>query len=253
VKQFLQLLGASTASAAGGKDKDRNDSGERHTKLRRYEQVACQTLNPFGPSAIATCPLGKLWAAAAAGNKKAMFFSEFASKDPVRRGIAISRLAETLEELKTCLADASLKAIVKEEIWKKAHDELEALSPSLAILNGGKREGDSVGLWNLSSSGGQSKDEADVKEAAKVMYNWLNNGASPLRGFLAILSAGGMFFSAFALEKTARSATCASGGNITKDEFVTAAVARLAVPRGCESSGDGGKAAAISHLLKGGA
>ena len=104
VKQFLQLLGASTASAAGGKDKDRNESGERHTKLRRYEQVACQTLNPFGQSAIASCPLEKLWAAAAAGNKKAMFFSEFASTEPVRRGIAISRLAETLEELKNSMA-----------------------------------------------------------------------------------------------------------------------------------------------------
>lgn len=177
------------------------------------------------------------------------FFTEFASPDPLRRGIAISRLAECFEELKRSLDDVSLKAVMKEEILKKAVAELQALTSALAILNGGKRESTSVGLWNLNSSA-QSKDRAEVEAAANTLYEFLQTEASPLRGFLAILSAGGIFYSAFSCEKTARAAICSAGGNISKKAFVEAAVARLAGAGTEKSENCGSRQADVDNLLR---
>ncbi len=71
----------------------------RATKLRRYDQVAAMYVNPNGISPLHYAPNIKLWADVSKGNKRVAYFSEFADNDPYRRGIAISRLAETFVAL----------------------------------------------------------------------------------------------------------------------------------------------------------
>ena len=94
------VLNAASAALLGGdasKDYEQRDSatGEKRTKLRRYEHVAPQVLNVGGVSPIHECSNKALWSTTTKGNKSVAFYSEFCSKDAYRQGIAGSRHAET--------------------------------------------------------------------------------------------------------------------------------------------------------------
>ena len=125
--------------------------GEPRTKLRKYDHVAPQCLNPFGCSGIMTCSLDKLWEVCKKGNKNMKYYSEPCDEDPLRRGVGISRFAEGMVQVcDKIMADQHVAAVVKEALLAAARVEATALKPHLTILNGGLRHTQKVSIQNLS-------------------------------------------------------------------------------------------------------
>ena len=90
------LLGGDSQFATPIKGARDSETGEKRTKLRRYEHTAPQVLNVSGVSPIHECSNKALWSSTMKGNKSVAFFSEFCSSDAYRQGIAGSRHAETM-------------------------------------------------------------------------------------------------------------------------------------------------------------
>ena len=78
---------------------------ERRTKLRHYDLVPAQTLNPMGSSGLEVVSDETLWKMLCAGNKQAAVFSEICLADPERRAVAISRFAQVYSEANPPLQD----------------------------------------------------------------------------------------------------------------------------------------------------
>ena len=67
---------------------------EKRRKLKSYDLMPGQILNPMGESGIGRIELKPLCEAMQKGNKAAAFFSELCDVEAARKGIAISRLSE---------------------------------------------------------------------------------------------------------------------------------------------------------------
>jgi len=191
---------------------------DRRTKLRKYDRVAAQALNPDGVSVIKDCSLKALWDSATHGNKAVHFYTELAALaetgGPYRVGIGVSRTAGIVKEAINMLKGNDYKRLMNKQLYDKAMTEALELEQPLNILDFGKgsvnaqQAGMTFGRMRTNSTGGttpQAPSTGDVERAAKSFFAWLQKGdASPLRGMLAILSAGGVFYAAHCAEKTAR-------------------------------------------------
>ena len=175
--------------------------------------------------------LANVWAVASKGSKTVKFYTEFASPDAFRRGVAISRLAEILDKVGDAMEAPELGYVVKQDVLERAREELRPLKPYLTALNGGKyRSPESgVSIFNMAqpSAAGGHHPEQQVEEAAAKLYEWLSAPAGPLRGLIGILSMGGVFYAGMCAEKTARAAIDQEGGGLDRDAFLRAAKARL--------------------------
>ena len=99
----VALLGADGVGK-GYSERD-SETGEKRSKLRRYEHVGPQVLNVAGVSPIHECSNKALWSTTVKGNKSVAFYSEFCSNDAYRQGIARSRHAEAMLALGVVLED----------------------------------------------------------------------------------------------------------------------------------------------------
>ena len=179
-------------------------STTKRQKLRHYDLLPCQLLNPMGISGIESADLGKLWKFMGNGNKGAMYFSELCDADEGRHRVAISRLAEVLGAIIERINEPMFKAIVKEDVYDTVKKEGEALAPHLSVLN---RKGESRSDSSLKYAAvGKPIDADPVAQdaAAKKLYEFLVAPQSALRAFIAIVSAGGLTFAAQCHEKGAR-------------------------------------------------
>ena len=185
-------------------------------------------LNVAGVSPIHECSNKALWSTTMKGNKSVAFFSEFCSTDPYRQGIAGSRHAETMLALGEVLEQPVWNQLLDKAIFAKVKDEFTQYKPMLQILNGGKAT-QSIGggsLFSLSQK--KTKKEATaVKDAASKVYQWLKNERSAMRGFLQIMSWGGVFYSAMCSDKVTRCAIDSACGGITEERYQEIMVARL--------------------------
>ena len=226
------VLNAASAALLGGdasKDYEQRDSatGEKRTKLRRYEHVAPQVLNVGGVSPIHECSNKALWSTTTKGNKSVAFYSEFCSKDAYRQGIAGSRHAETMLELGVVLENDVWPAVLNATILEKAKREFAEYKPMLEVLNGGKAtQTAGKSLFALARKKDKKDRDAVINAASKV-YMWLGNEKSAIRGFLQIMSWGGIFYSAMCSDKVARCAIDPACGNITMARYREIMVARL--------------------------
>ena len=162
-------------------------------------------------------------------NKSVAFFSEFCSIDPYRQGIAGSRHAETMLTCGEVLDQNVWDAMLDATILAKVKAEFAEYKPMLQVLNGGKATQTSIAggsLFSLSKKK-DKKDQAAVKDAASKVYLWLKNEKSAMRGFLQIMSWGGIFYSAMCSDKVARSAIDPKCGGITEERYQEIMVARL--------------------------
>ena len=112
------------AAALFGAPIKADGNAERATKLRRYDHVCAQAVNPSGAAPIVKSPIGQVWNSIKAGNKKVEFFSEFCSMDKHRRGIAISRMAECLLACLKAIEDPMTAQLLQEAPLQKAKAEL---------------------------------------------------------------------------------------------------------------------------------
>ena len=207
-------------------------SEERRTKLRRYDKMAAQCLNPEGVSPIHKADLRGVWEMAMAGNKGAQYFSELCDADDYRRGVGISRAAEAILSMGAALEQPVFKAVVQEPVLKRALAEWTKLKAHLAVLNGGKASATtktSTSLWAQANQKQAEKvavpEASDVEAAATYLYEFLGKKDSALRAFAEIQSQGGVFYSAHVADKVLRAAI--EYGEINKELFCTAAKKRL--------------------------
>ena len=223
------LLGGDTQGVSPIKGERDSETGEKRSKLRRYEHTAPQVLNVAGVSPIHECSNKALWSTTMKGNKSVAFFSEFCSTDAYRQGIAGSRHAETMLALGEVLEQNVWDSILNKAIFAKVKEEFAQYKPMLQVLNGGKATQTSIAggsLFSLSKKKNK-KEQVAVKEAASKVYQWLKNEKSAMRGFLQIMSWGGIFYSAMCSDKVTRCAIDLACGGITEERHQEITVARL--------------------------
>jgi len=222
-----------TQEAAGADD----EPAAKRTKLKAYDLVPAQALNAMGVSRIESISLPALKDLVCAGNKAVSFFSEYADKEPARRGIAISRMAQVMLEVIDRLDGDVAKKVLNEKVRAEAWKEASELKPYLTILNGGMNCATTSKSMKYASKVQIVAPSVDrVKEAATKVFEWLNKRDSYLRSLLAFLSGGGLYFAAACHEKTSRAFLSA----FTKELFIQAAVARLSKETSEETTDDMG-------------
>jgi len=221
----VALLGAE--GVGNGYSQRESETGEKRSKLRRYEHVGPQVLNVAGVSPIHECSNKALWSTTVKGNKSVAFYSEFCSNDAYRQGIAGSRHAETMLALGVVLEDEVWPAVLNKTILEKAKTEFAEYKPMLEVLNGGKAtQTAGKSLFALARKKDKKDRDAVINAASKV-YMWLGNEKSAIRGFLQIMSWGGIFYSAMCSDKVARCAIDPTCGGITMVRYQEIMVARL--------------------------
>ena len=186
--------------------------------LKNMDTLAWQACDPYGPSVIDDASLGDIWKIVCKGNKWAKFFAEIASPEDERKGIFLSRFCGTMatiieeinerEELRNC---------IKPDVLEAAMVEARALLPHLQRLNAGKtslkeKDGDTIGglkrrrLQTKEGAPSAPPTEAQIKESATALYDYMNKGTdSDLRMLVQLLSAGGMFWAGQCMDLSARS------------------------------------------------
>ena len=195
------------------------DPKERRQKLKAYDSVAHQQLNPFGFGLGKVMSVEDCWKAAAEGNHRCMFHTNLAAGintgGPFRVGIGLSQISESLlaaiEHLKN---DNAIKQVIVEKHLKAALDEAKDLEQDLQIWNAGKgsQKTDATALgFNrfraaaaAQSGSGRNFSDDDVRKAARKFHEWLSKEKTPLRALLAIMGAHGVFYAAQVNEKVAR-------------------------------------------------
>ena len=240
------LLGlAGTASMPSGQ-RD-NETGEKREKLRRYEHPCAQVLNVAGVSPIHECSNKALWTLVKEGNTWVSFFSEFCSTDPYRQGIAGSRNAESMLALGAVLKEPLWDKVIEKTILDKARAEFGSMQPHLEVLNG------AFAFRSLRSLFWPPTDKGAVENAAAAIHAWLTNDGSAIRGFLQIMSWGGVFYASMCSDKVARCAMDPNCGAITKEQFQAMMVARLSGDGPVEEDDNSNTMAQVSKALLGGA
>jgi hypothetical protein len=214
---------------------DKDMPKEKRQKLRQWDLVPAQALSSMGESGIEQCSLKELWTMVSTGNKAAAFFSEFADSDSTRRGIAISRLSQTIQVSVARLREPTCKKVLTPDLLKRALEEADRLEPHLGMLNGGNNVSTQmVGLKKRALA--VCKSPEDVSKAANVLYDWLMQDVSPLRSLIAFMSGAGGWYVAQCHEKTARAYLQKSADTtVSKKSFAEDAVSRLCTTRPEES------------------
>ena len=200
--------------------------GPKRKQLRRYERVAAQAFHPEAKAITHSCSLKDLWVMASKGNDNVAYFTEWADPTDLRRGIALSRLAQVLLLAFQELQKPAYAALLHPKIVEAMAAEIQELLPSLSILNGGKASAGAPATLSPPSGAGCA-DEVSVRAAAASLFKWLAEERSPLRQVSALLSAGGVFYGGHTAERTARAFLSEHGGRGDQETFVRAAVARL--------------------------
>ena len=220
------LLGAPSAEAAPAYAA-KGPAGEKRQKLRRYEHTSTQFLDVAGVSPMHECGNKSLWNATMGGNKSVAFYSEYCAKEAYRQGIAGSRHAETMLGLGKVLDDPCWKLVLQPAILARAIAEFAEHKDSLTMLNGGK----ATQVVSKSLFGAVQKqapkEKAKVMAAADKVYDWLRKETSAMRGFLQIMSWGGVFYASMCSDKISRCAVDAECGAISKERYAEIMVARL--------------------------
>ena len=219
---FDQMEEAAGFGGGSGKRQRTSGTGERRTSLKKYDTVAAQLLNPYGPSPLESMSLEELWKGAASGSKAAFFHTELAATGATggdyRVGIGLSRLAQTLLAALSKLREPNMAKLLQPRPLELALNEALQLEPHLKVLNAGKGnlatpEDANTGptgfarSWKAASASGPptpAHTKEAIEAAAAAVHVWLAKPASPLRAIISVLSAGGSFYAANAAEKTAR-------------------------------------------------
>jgi hypothetical protein len=191
-------------------------AAERRTKLRRWDHVAAQALNPQGVSDIDKAGLMVLWSAVSKGNKAVAFFTNPAATQETggeyRVGVGISQTAQALLAAIGELRKPLYAQLLRDEPLKKALKVADALEPQLKILDAGKgsetggaeRAGFAALRGAAGGAPGPAPTQPQVDAAATALYQFLVAERNDLRGVLSLMSGGGSFYNAAVAEKTAR-------------------------------------------------
>ena len=185
--------------------------------------------------------VAQLWKGLAAGNKKDQFHTALAASqddDAWRVGSGLSLTAQSLLAAIDELRDDEMKALIKDEPYKRVIAEADALVPYLRVLDMGKRgqseSNDTGSFRQLKKRRVQSaaaaavpvvdRSDAAVANAAKQFHQWLSKEVSPLRHLLNLLAEKGTFYGAHVNERVPRA--CILHKPASEADFIAAALAR---------------------------
>lgn len=210
------------------------ERSERRVKLRDEDSVAKLLFHPWEKSPLTDLQPMDLWNHAKEGDDWVAYHTELAATESsggcYRVGVGLSRCAGIIKKSIGEFRTSNIKNIIKEELWAQVDADVKALEDALEVLDFGKgsQAGASarVSLKSLrrgSAPEGVQHTEEAMKEAAKMLHDWLSKPGTPLRAMLSILAGGGLFFAAHAAEKTLRG-WVASGA--TREVAAAAAIAR---------------------------
>ena len=169
--------------------------------------------------------LDELWAWLA-GSQRDGYRTEFRSDDPVVRGVALSRFAQSYENMCNELCDNNKwRLLLQPSVYEEITKEARGLLPHLRVLNGCE-----VPLPNKRRRVGDAdqcnyRDEGEVAAAAASLLAWLrNSNKSRLRVAIDVVSAGGLSHNA-CIDQLVVMAYCKYGNG--ESQLVGDAVARL--------------------------
>lgn len=213
-------------SVAQKRKDDSVTAGQKRFKLKRYDHLSAQALKPFGVSDLEKADLKTLWSIIVNGSKTVKYFAEWPDKDPWRKGIAVSRLAEVMTAVIKTLKDEKFARLLDAKILQSALDEATNLETALAILNAGKgtQATSRVTLSNLGAPKPKQRSQAEVATAAGALYAWLKQPKSTLRGLMSFMAQGGVFYAGSVAEKAARAYVL--HGEEDENCFIQAAITR---------------------------
>ena len=201
---FAAVVGPTKPIGRGINSK--GDSGKKREYLKVFETLPVQLLNAYGQSKFARTSDEDVWKHFAVPQKTgAEWMTEYCSKSPERRGIAINRwllcmqnyLKHQLEEdVKT-----QNKALIDAAKFKEIYKEIEGILPSIDYCLAPKKVSEKTGASSLRSAAvsiadtKNVRDPKDLDEHAKKLYDWLDTGkVSRIRMLVNWQSAGGLSF-----------------------------------------------------------
>ena len=212
-------------SSQGSQGSMGGDNAAKRTCLRRADYVQSQMLQPHAPSQIEQAPLGPLWSLAKAGNKWTEHYTYLAHCDPLRQGVAISQAAQALKHAISHFRQERVKAVLKPDIYEKVRKVVDEIYPHLEKLDGGYNvQGKKQGFHSLGRQA-TTRTDAEVETAAKALYKWFKKEACPFRGYLQIISGGGIVYVSQVEEKLMRAYFVCGGA--TEQSFILACKKRL--------------------------
>ena len=219
--------------------------GERHTKLRHYDLLAAQTLNPMGASGLEIVNDRDLWRMLCEGNKQAAVFSEICLTDPERRAVGLSRFAQVYSEaIKRFKENKYSRNLLKETVYDEIVEEADTLLDLLAKFNQSElAQRQMSGIRSVAyarATGGTRLTRETMDQACTDLQKWLSK-ESLLRSFLAYLAGAGCYWSAYAHERAIRCFITAGEG--TKADLLEAVTTRAAGSEAGATSGTASMAA----------
>ena len=191
---------------ATGKSGTKPDSGQKRSWLKVFETLPPQLLNAYGEAKFAKTSDADVWKHMCEPLKSgAMYMTEFCSKDPERRGIAINRWLHAMLLFCRYQMDPAVKkqneGLLNADKCKEVYTEIERIMPSLEYCLAPKKVCEKTGAASLRSSvsvfeePGMSKDPAMLDQHAKTLYEWLDTAkVSRVRMLAHWHSAAGMSF-----------------------------------------------------------
>jgi hypothetical protein len=193
------------ASGKGSKRSIADMVGQDRPWLRVYETVPAQMLNVYGEAKFGKLGDAAVWDQLRKPLKTgAMYATEFASKEPERRGVAINRwmhaVLSFVEYQKTKSVQDHNKFIMREELFNELYTEIDTILPPLQYCLAPKKVSVKSGAASLRSnavtvSTGEVKDQALLDKHGKVLWDWLDvSQRSRIRMLMMWQAASGLSF-----------------------------------------------------------
>ena len=228
---LAMLATGATLPEAGGARKrplEVSISSERRTKLRHYDLLPAQTLNPMGSSGLEVVTDEALFKMICAGNKQAAVFSEIGLNEPERRAVAISRFAQVYSEAIQRFKDNQYsKSLLKETVYEQVIEQADAMLELLSKFNQAElAQRQLSGMRSVAYARAPTAlrhDTVAMQTACTELHSWLSKD-SLLRSFVSFLAGAGCYWSAYAHERAIRSFV--SAGNGTRDDILHAMSSR---------------------------
>ena len=172
---------------------------------------------------------GELWAYLKEENDYQLYKSEFASDDPIVRGVALSRTAQGIAAICDSIVTvdaARLKSVLNTETYDAMKKEAAELLDYVKVLDGSglPSRADSGPKTMLGKKTYEWKDPDKVKDAAGRFLSWLTS-PSKIRSTMEVLQLGGLFYSTH-VDILCMNAYIKCGGG-DKEAIVNAAQKRL--------------------------
>lgn len=185
-----------------GKGSGKKGQEGRPVYLNRTDHFAIAVYSPICNANVEAMTPKKIWQTVTAGNKRVKHLSEFAEKDNrARQGIGLSRLAEMILQVTKLLKSedwAKFLGDATPKLLENALAEATELEPHLKVLfDETKRKSQRTDSNSSAGACLRKRTEAEVAQAASVLFEWNKKEKSHLRGLLAWLGQGGMYFSAY--------------------------------------------------------